>query len=115
MPVSERSFVMRLGLRYVAIGIGVVVWGSVLLPADSGALLLEAKENVLYDRARFSCMQRKAAFLLPMKHVFTCCKIAHGHIEPAVAPNADVLARIKNLKGNQAVLLGKAQVVGDFN
>lgn len=36
-------------------------------------------------------------------------------VQPALPLNEVALAKIKGLKANQAVLLGKAQVVGDFN
>ncbi|MEX2215596.1 MAG: hypothetical protein WD768_15800 [Phycisphaeraceae bacterium] len=36
-------------------------------------------------------------------------------IEPALAPNPDILAKLEALKPNHAILLGKASVVGEFN
>src|SRR4051812_31437655 len=36
-------------------------------------------------------------------------------ISPVLARNEEVLKRLKDLKSNRAVLLGKAQVTGEFN
>jgi hypothetical protein len=49
-----------------------------------------------------------AATLLPRA-------FAADTIEPALQPKPDVAKKLAALKPNQAVLLGNADVVGDFN
>ena len=62
-----------------------------------------------------------------MRHIYFsltifCCTIALGEgvsgqdpIKPILPNNADALAKIQQLQPNQAAIIGKAQVIGEFN
>jgi hypothetical protein len=51
--------------------------------------------------------------------VIVACSLAVAHgqepIKPALPVNDEAIAKIKQLKPNQAAIIGKAQVIGDFN